>query len=226
MPQNKLQEFVFTTIMAMFMVYGMICYNVALSTGGFTNQTFVMALHEMPSMWPIAIVLELFVVGKLAPMLAFKIVRPTDRPQVITFMISFYICIMMCPIMSLIATVLFKDSPSVGTFIQTWGMNLPVALLWQLCYCGPLVRLIFRTIFKRQLAGSGCVAIQRTSARVIILRFGEFCLKYRQRLGEVLQSVQSIGFKSKVSMSPNVRNGPFQRIYNLRISHAFISHFS
>lgn len=41
----------------------------------------------------------------------------------------------------------------------------------------------------------------------------------------MLQSVQSIGFKSKVSMSPNVRNGPFQRIYNLRISHAFISHF-
>ncbi len=112
MPQNKLQEFVFTTIMAMFMVYGMICYNVALSTGGFTNQTFGMALHEMPIMWPIAIVLELFVVGKLAPMLAFKIVRPTDRPQVITFMISFYICIMMCPIMSLIATVLFKDPPS------------------------------------------------------------------------------------------------------------------
>ncbi|HCW24735.1 MAG TPA: DUF2798 domain-containing protein, partial [Coprococcus sp.] len=28
---------------------------------------------------------------------------------------------------------------------------------WQLCYCGPLVRLIFRTIFKRQLADSGCV---------------------------------------------------------------------
>lgn len=156
MPQNKLQEFVFTTIMAMFMVYGMICYNVALNTGGFTNQTFVMALHEMPIMWPIAIVLELFVVGKLAPMLAFKIVRPTDRPQVITFMISFYICIMMCPIMSLIATILFNDSKSFGSFVQTWGLNLPVALLWQLCYCGPLVRLIFRIIFKKQLSGAGC----------------------------------------------------------------------
>lgn len=152
MPQNKLQEFVFTTIMAMFMVYGMICYNVALNTGGFTNRTFVMALHEMPIMWPIAIVLELFVVGKLAPMLAFKIVRPTDRPQVITFMISFYICIMMCPIMSLIATILFNDTKNFGTFVQTWGLNLPVALLWQLCYCGPLVRLIFRTIFRKQLA--------------------------------------------------------------------------
>ncbi len=155
MPQNKLQEFVFTTIMAMLMVYGMICYNVALNTGGFTNQTFVIALHEMPIMWPIAVVLELFVVGKLAPMFAFKIVRPTDRPQVITFMISFYICIMMCPIMSLIATILFNDTKDFGTFIQTWGLNLPVALLWQLCYCGPLVRLIFRTIFRKQLVSSG-----------------------------------------------------------------------
>lgn len=45
MPQNKLQEFVFTTIMAMFMVYGMIygmiCYNVALSTGGFTKCWYI-----------------------------------------------------------------------------------------------------------------------------------------------------------------------------------------
>ena len=149
MPQNKLQEFVFTTIMAMFMVYGMICYNVALNTGGFTNQTFVTALHEMPIMWPIAIVLELFVVGKLAPMLAFKIVRPTDRPQVITFMISFYICIMMCPIMSLIATFLFKE-PSFGMWIKTWAMNFPMAICWQMFYCGPLVRLIFRLIFERK----------------------------------------------------------------------------
>ena len=150
MPQNKLQEFVFTTIMAMFMVYGMICYNVALSTGGFTNQTFGMALHEMPIMWPIAIVLELFVVGKLAPMLAFKIVRPTDRPQVITFMISFYICIMMCPIMSLVAIILFKDQHTFGTWIQTWGMNFPMAICYQMFYCGPLVRLIFRAIFRRK----------------------------------------------------------------------------
>ena len=142
--------------MAFVMVYAMVCYNIALDKGQMSNQIFLIAFHEMPIMWPIAIVLELFVVGRLAPMLAFKTVRPTDRPQVITFMISFYICIMMCPIMSLIATVLFKDSPSVGTFIQTWGMNLPVALLWQLCYCGPLVRLIFRTIFKKQLAGAGC----------------------------------------------------------------------
>ena len=27
-----------------------------------------------------------------------------------------------------------------------------MALIWQLLYCGPLTRLIFRTLFRRQLA--------------------------------------------------------------------------
>lgn len=44
--------------MAAIMVYGMIVYNVALATGGVTNATFGMALHEMPIMVPVAFVLE------------------------------------------------------------------------------------------------------------------------------------------------------------------------
>ena len=56
MPQTKLQNVVYTIIMAVIMVYGMIVYNVALNTGGVTNATFVMALHEMPIMVPVAFV--------------------------------------------------------------------------------------------------------------------------------------------------------------------------
>lgn len=151
MPQNKFQNVVYTLIMAVIMVYGMIVYNVALNTGGVTNQTFLMALSEMPIMVPVAAVLEFFVVEKLATMLAFKVVRPTNRPQVITFAISTMIVAIMCPTMSLVATLLFKE-PSLGTWVQTFGLNLPAALLWQLLYCGPFCRLVFRTIFRRQLA--------------------------------------------------------------------------
>ena len=81
MPQTKFQNIVYTVIMAIIMVYGMIVYNVALNTGGVTNATFVMALHEMPIMVPIAIVLEFFVVEKLATRLAFTVVRPTIVPR-------------------------------------------------------------------------------------------------------------------------------------------------
>ena len=85
MPKTLLEKIVFTVVMAAIMVYGMIVYNVALATGGVTNATFGMALHEMPIMVPVAFVLEFFVVEKLATALAFTFMRPTDRPQFITY---------------------------------------------------------------------------------------------------------------------------------------------
>ncbi|SFQ19558.1 hypothetical protein SAMN02910358_01045 [Lachnospiraceae bacterium XBB1006] len=149
MPKNKFQDFVLTIIMATIMVYGMVVYNVALNTGGVTTVTFLAALHELPIMVPIAFVLEFFIVGNLARKLAFSVLRPTDRPQFITYGISICICCIMCPTMSLIATILFKQ-PSFGTWVQTWAMNFPMALLYQMFYCGPFVRLIFRSIFREK----------------------------------------------------------------------------
>jgi hypothetical protein len=148
MPKTLLEKIVFTVVMAAIMVYGMIVYNVALATGGVTNATFGMALHEMPIMVPVAFVLEFFVVEKLATALAFTFMRPTDRPQFITYAISLMIVCIMCPVMSLVATVLFKE-PSFGTWVHTFGCNFPMALCWQMFYCGPLSRFIFRAIFRR-----------------------------------------------------------------------------
>lgn len=150
MPKNKFQDVVLTIIMATIMVYGMVVYNVALNTGGVTGQTFLLALHELPIMVPIAFILEFFIVGKLARAIAFSVMKPTDRPQFITYAISICICCIMCPTMSLVATILFKDTHTFGTWIQTWAMNFPMALLYQLFYCGPFVRLIFRTIFREK----------------------------------------------------------------------------
>lgn len=148
MPRNKFEDVIFTAIMATIMVYGMVVYNVALNTGGVSSQTFLLALRELPIMVPVAFVLEFFIVGRISKKLAFTVVQPTDRPQVITYAISICICCIMCPTMSLIATFLFKE-PSFGTWIQTWAMNFPMAMCYQMFYCGPLVRLIYRLIFCR-----------------------------------------------------------------------------
>jgi hypothetical protein len=150
MPKNKFQDAVFTMIMATIMVYGMIVYNIALNMGGVSTETFLAAFHELPIMTPIAFVLEFFVVGKIARILAFKVMRPDDRPQFITYAISICICCIMCPVMSLIAMILFKETKTFGMWIQTWGMNFPMAILYQMFYCGPLVRLIFRCIFREK----------------------------------------------------------------------------
>ena len=150
MPKTKFEDVIFTAIMATVMVYGMIVYNVALNTGGVTGTTFLSALHELPIMVPIAFVLEFFIVGRLAKMLAFRVMRPDDRPQFITYAISICICCIMCPVMSLAATILFKENKSFGTWVQTWTLNFPMAICYQMFYCGPFVRLIFRTIFREE----------------------------------------------------------------------------
>ena len=64
MPKNLFQEIVFTVIMVFFMVYAMICYNIALNIGGMTNEVFLLAFKELAIMGPIAFVLDFFIVGK------------------------------------------------------------------------------------------------------------------------------------------------------------------
>ena len=150
MPKNKFQDVVFTAIMATVMVYGMVVYNVALNMDKVTGATFLAAVHELPVMVPVAFILEFFVVGRIARGLAFTVMKPDDRPQFITYAISICICCIMCPIMSFVATILFKETKTFGTWIQTWAMNFPMAICYQMFYCGPFVRLIFRTIFRNE----------------------------------------------------------------------------
>lgn len=139
MPQNTFQRIIFTAVMAIFMTYGMIVYNISTSLGQMSDIIFAEALHELVIMAPIAFLLELLIADALAHRIAFS----DDRPAFIAAAISFCICCIMCPIMSLIATIMFKE-PSLAVWIQTWALDLPCALLWQLCFCGPIVRFLFR----------------------------------------------------------------------------------
>ena len=150
MPKTKFQNVIFTLLMAFVMVYAMICYNIALNRGGMTNEVFLLAFHELLIMWPVAFVLEMFVVERLAKMLAFRLVTPDDKPIFILLAISSMIVCLMCPMMSLVATLLFKNPGSeiIAVWFQTTVLNFPMALCWQIFFAGPLVRLIFRTIFR------------------------------------------------------------------------------
>lgn len=154
MPKNLFQNVIFTLMMSFLMVYVMICYNIALNMGGMSNQVWGLAFHELLIMWPVAFFLELLVVDNLAHKLAFRIVTPQDRPIVITLAISIMIICIMCPIMSLIATILFKDAGNqlIAVWAQTTFMNFPVAFFWQLMYCGPIIRFLFGKMFAKREA--------------------------------------------------------------------------
>lgn len=156
MPKNKFQDVIFTIIMASFMVYGMVAYNIVLNTASLQNWVFGAVFHEWPIMTLIAIALELVFVGKLAMKVAFRLVNPREAgPTQIMLAISAASVWIMCPCMSFFATLLFKDSHNAQFFaiwVQTTVMNFPMALMWQFFFAGPVTRRIFGAIFREKNA--------------------------------------------------------------------------
>ncbi|HAJ16002.1 DUF2798 domain-containing protein [Sharpea azabuensis] len=153
MPKTKFQNIVFALMMTFIMVYAMICYNIALNIGGMTNEVFIMALGELKLMWPIAFVLEVFVLER-AVIYLFERLIDDHMPLLWMILIrsSLTVCLM-CPTMSFVATLLFKDyaqAGMIGTWLQVSALNFPMALAWQIFFGGPLVRWIFRLIFERK----------------------------------------------------------------------------
>lgn len=151
MPKTKFQEVVFTIMMVFVMVYAMICYNIALNIGGMSNQVFLDAFHELVIMGPVAFILDFFLYGSLSKKMAFRIVNPAeDKPIMIILAISSITVCLMCPSMSLVATLLFKNAGTefIAVWLQTTALNFPMAFFWQIFFAGPLVRKIFGAIFK------------------------------------------------------------------------------
>jgi len=146
MPKTKGQEIIFGIMMVSLMVYGMVVYNITIATGKISADTFIEALKELPIMIPIAFAVEFLLMGRVAKKMAFAIVNPSKNPRSVPFAISICTCLVMCPTMSLIAPLLFNE-PSFLNWLKAFGLNLPMALLYQLLICGPFVRFIFRHIF-------------------------------------------------------------------------------
>ena len=151
MPKTKFQEVIFTILMVFVMVYAMICYNISLNIGGMANHVFLDAFHELVIMGPVAFILDFFLYGSLSKKLAFRIVNPAEnKPIMIILAISSITVCLMCPSMSLVATLLFKNPGKevIAIWLQTTALNFPMAFFWQIFFAGPLVRKIFGAIFK------------------------------------------------------------------------------
>ena len=137
-------------MMVCLMVYGMVCYNIAIATGSFTSAAFLSAFHEFAFMAPIAFVLDLFVVSPVAGRLAPRICgEHPQAPFAVIAAISAVSVQLMCPLMSLVATLIIKRPMTVKlapTWLQTVVVNFPMALLWQFFLAGPVVRKAFRAL--------------------------------------------------------------------------------
>ena len=153
MPETKFESVIFTVIMTFLMVYAMICYNIALSIGGMEDSVFLMAFGELRIMWPAAIILVMLVVERPVMALTRRVVT-REMPFLFILLIrsALTVCLM-CPTMSFIAALLFKEYHGAGlvsTWLQTVALNFLMAMSWQIFFAGPSGRWAFRTIFRKK----------------------------------------------------------------------------
>ncbi|MGN1329448.1 MAG: DUF2798 domain-containing protein [Eubacterium sp.] len=167
MPRTKFQGVVFGLLMSYIMAYGMEVYNVAIKMGfnlkngsfsSMTNIVFWEAFKEALYMGLFVFIFSNLWGNKIGAKFADKYCNPEkDNPYFCRLMRQAGTVAIMCPTMSLVASILFNvilggapiyNLPAiwVGTVIK----NFPMAFFWNMFAASGLTRAIFNLIFRNK----------------------------------------------------------------------------
>lgn len=169
MPNTKIERIVFALLTVFITVHCFVFYCLAIEMGGMSMNVVKAAYSTKTWVYPMPIVLIEFVCAFLCEMLigsplSLKLTFKKLNPEEASFAdieraIINNTVLIMCPLMSFIAVILYKVIPSGGfnaefipAFLQTVVVNFPFALLSQIYFIQPLVRLLFSKIYSRQVA--------------------------------------------------------------------------
>ena len=166
MPQTKFQKLMFALITVIITVPCFVFYCSSYEVGGFSVEVIKNSWIFIPIEFVLAYLCEIFIGSPLSVKLALKAIDPKKNDHMIveTAIICATVGIM-CPLMSFLATIIYNGIIAVGmngapldnfliNFIPYWlqkvVLNFPFALLSQLFFIQPLVRTIFKAIFKQK----------------------------------------------------------------------------
>lgn len=151
MPKTKLESLIFTAITAWLMVYIMTLYNTALAMKRFTNATFLIALKGMWIEFIIIFLCAYFISSHIAKYFAFRVVTPEDRPIMVILTIQVFTVVSQVALASVLGVYhgYGFTNQFVPDYLTTYCKNFIMALPAQLFIAGPIARLVFRTLFRR-----------------------------------------------------------------------------
>lgn len=94
--------------------------------------------------------MHFFMGGPLARKIASYFYKDHPSPLLMILLIQVYTVFLMSPMMSLVATILFKgglSSEILNIWLHTFTTNIMTALVWQLAVAGPIARkIVLRTV--------------------------------------------------------------------------------
>lgn len=164
MPKTKTQGFIFGVIMSYAIAFGMEIYNTAINQGvhlagaGFnamTNHVYLDALKETSYMGLFVILFSNLWGNRIGAAFAGRYCDPQkDNPYFCQIMRQAGTVAVMCPTMSLVASVLFNVIIGGTSFTQlpavwmgTVIKNFPMAFFWNMLAAAPFTHWLFKRLF-------------------------------------------------------------------------------
>lgn len=164
MPKTKKQKLAYTLLTILITVPCFVFYCSSYEAGGFSIEVIQNSWYFIPIELVLAFLCQELVGGPVSQKLLQKHVNPKKYSTLIVKIATVcFTAAVMCPLMSLLATILYDGIIAVGlndgslsdfliNFIPLWCqkvvLNFPFALLIQLFIIQPLVRKIFATYFR------------------------------------------------------------------------------
>lgn len=150
MGQTKFQKFIFTLMMCFCMVLGMTIYNMILNDG-FSSDFFNNLINDFWLGFFVALILDIFIVGKIAKPIALKIVKPNENTKPIKIILAISCCMVvgMVLFMSMYGAIIAVgfNSTALKIYPLCIARNFIMALPLNLLIVSPLVRVSFNKIF-------------------------------------------------------------------------------
>ena len=138
---HPLMAYAFPVSMALLMCYGMELYNHLLMGAGISVATLLSPFSELLPMSAAVVVIEHFIGGHIVELLMARICDAERIRIPYGMVLGTVTCIVMYPIMSMVATLVFKQ-PTIATLLPIWfstfAHNLPFALAWALIVARPI----------------------------------------------------------------------------------------
>lgn len=155
MGQTKLQKFIFTLMMCFCMVLGMTIYNMILNEG-FHSNLLNNLLKDFWLGFIVALLLDIFIVGKLAKPIAFKILKPNKETKQVKIILAISSCMVigMVLFMSMFGAIIAAgfNIDALKLYPLCILRNFVVALPLNLLIVSPIVRFSFTKIFPVKVA--------------------------------------------------------------------------
>ena len=164
MPKNKFEGKIFALITILLTVPSFVLYCSSIAAGGLANVNLASAFALVPVELVLAFFSAVYIGNPLAKKIASKFVNPQeDNPAAVKAVMVCATVAVMCPWMSLLATLLHQvvtpvlmgqlglDAAMAALplkYLQAFLQNLPFALVTQMFVIQPLVRKIFAFIFQ------------------------------------------------------------------------------